>query len=125
MPDEMSRIEQAADRSADTGPANDGPRDANLPIVDTDTNTNIVSDRAALEDSNPDTEDAVLADADLFDDENDLVSLDDLEGEDPDDVIGEDDDNPFEESDEALPDDSEERAIARDNSHERTRFDEI
>jgi len=124
MPDEMSRIEQAADGSADNGPANNHPN-ANLPIIDTDTNTNIVSDRSALDDGNPDAEDAVLADADLFDDESDLVSLDDLEGEDPDDVIGEDDDNPFEESDEALPDDTEERAIARDNSHERTRFDEI
>lgn len=37
----------------------------------------------------------------------------DVEAEDEDDVIGEDDDNPYQESDEALPDDTEERDIAR------------
>ena len=38
-----------------------------------------------------------------------------VEAEDEEDVIGEDDDNPYQESDEALPDDDEERGIARQN----------
>jgi hypothetical protein len=41
-----------------------------------------------------------------------------VEAEDEDDVIGEDDDNPYQESDEALPDDREERGIARQNRRE-------
>ena len=63
-------------------------------------------------------------DADLFDDQADLVPLD-QEQEEADDVIGEDDDNPYEESDEALPDDREERSINRDISREGSRFGEI
>ena len=47
--------------------------------------------------------------------------LDEPQGELPE----EDDDNPFQESDEALPDDEEERALARDPSREGSRFDEI
>jgi len=38
---------------------------------------------------------------------------------------GEDDDNEYQESDEALPDDEEERAIARDPAKEGSRFDEV
>lgn len=38
---------------------------------------------------------------------------------------GEDEDNPYQNSDEALPDDGEERAIARDPSREGGRFDEV
>jgi hypothetical protein len=81
-----------------------------------------------LEDDLLDTESADLADADLFDDESDLVPLDEIENLDDDeaeDVTGQDDDNPYQESDEALPDDDEERSIARDNSREGTRFGEI
>ena len=43
----------------------------------------------------------------------------------PGDLPGEDDDNEYQESDEALPDDAEERAIARNPSHEGGRFDEV
>lgn len=79
-----------------------------------------------LGDDELDTEDAVLAEADLFDDESDLVPLDELEEEeDGDDVTGQDDDNPYGESDEALPDDAEERSIAREDSREGGRFGEI
>lgn len=46
----------------------------------------------------------------------DLRYHDDIQGEQPE----EDDDNPFQESDEALPDDEEERAIARDPGHSGT-----
>jgi hypothetical protein len=42
------------------------------------------------------------------------VTLEELEGEAPDDLPDEDDDNPYQDSDEALPDDREERSIARD-----------
>ncbi|MBS9722544.1 hypothetical protein JYU29_17755 [Tianweitania sp. BSSL-BM11] len=73
-------------------------------------------------------EDAALADADLFDNEDDLVPLDQIENLDDDeaeDVTGQDDDNPYQESDEALPDDQEERSIARDNSREGSRFDQV
>ena len=50
-------------------------------------------------------------------DENEEVLEDVLgtDAEEEDDVIGEDDDNPYQESDEALPDDDEERGIARQN----------
>ena len=41
------------------------------------------------------------------------------------DLPEEDDDNPFEESDEALPDDEEERALARNPGKEGSRFDEV
>lgn len=78
-----------------------------------------------LGDDELDTEDAVLADADLFDDTSDLVPLDELEAEDDEDVTGQDDDNPYQESDEALPDDTEERSIARENSRESGRFGEV
>ncbi|WP_292421917.1 hypothetical protein [Mesorhizobium sp.] len=37
----------------------------------------------------------------------------------------EDDDNPYQESDEALPNDEEERSLARDPSKEGSRFDEV
>lgn len=40
------------------------------------------------------------------------------DAEEEDDVIAEDDDNPYQESDEALPDDREERGIARRNRRE-------
>jgi hypothetical protein len=69
--------------------------------------------------------DTDLADADLFDDASDLVPLDELEADDDEDVTGQDDDNPYQESDEALPDDTEERSIARENSREGGRFGEI
>ena len=49
------------------------------------------------------------------DDEEMLEDVLGVEAEDEDDVIGEDDDNPYQESDEALPDDAEERGIARQN----------
>lgn len=74
-------------------------------------------------------EDNLLAESDVYDLDSDLgETLIPLEGEIEDeayDVIGEDDDNPYEESDEALPDDREERALDRDNSKERPRFDEV
>jgi hypothetical protein len=43
----------------------------------------------------------------------------------PGDLADEDDDNEYQESDEALPDDAEERAIARNPAHEGGRFDEV
>ncbi len=43
----------------------------------------------------------------------------------PGDLPDEDDDNEYQESDEALPDDAEERTIARNPSHEGGRFDEV
>src|SRR5688500_9425552 len=52
------------------------------------------------------------------DDEEMLEDVLGVEAEDEDDVIGEDDDNPYQESDEALPDDREERSIARRNRRE-------
>ena len=52
------------------------------------------------------------------DDEEMLEDVLGVEAEDEDDVIGEDDDNPYQESDEALPDDAEERGIARQNRRE-------
>ena len=41
------------------------------------------------------------------------------------DLPGEDDDNEYQESDEALPEDTEERAIARDPGKEAARFNEV
>mgnify|MGYP004512197849 CR=1 FL=1 len=87
-----------------------------------------LADDDLLGDDDLDTEDADLAEADLFDDESDLVPLDEIENLDDDeaeDVTGQDDDNPYQESDEALPDDDEERSIARDNSREGSRFGEV
>ncbi|GHD19846.1 hypothetical protein ACFOEZ_12600 [Tianweitania populi] len=85
----------------------------------------VLADDDLLGDDEIDTEDADLAEADLFDDDEDLVSLDEIEDDEAEDVTGQDDDNPYQESDEALPDDDEERSIARDNSREGSRFGEV
>jgi len=70
-----------------------------------------IADEVPPEEATPDTVSAE-------DDEEILEDVLGIEAEDEDDVIGEDDDNPYQESDEALPDDREERGIARRNRRE-------
>lgn len=86
------------------------PRETNiedLPAEDLDTLATAqadwdgVADEETFEDEDEDLDDELIEDA--------LG----VEAEDGDDVIDEDDDNPYQESDEALPDDREERDIAR------------
>ena len=63
-----------------------------------------------------------LEGADLLAEED----ADDASDAEPDgELDGEDDDNAYQESDDALPDDAEEKAIARDPSREGGLFDEI
>ena len=62
-----------------------------------------VADQETFEEDDEDLDDELIEDA---------LGVD---AEDGDDVIDEDDDNPYQDSDEALPDDREERNIARQN----------
>ncbi len=88
-----------------------------LPDDDLDSLTTAKADWDGIADEVPPDE----ATPDKVSPEDDEEMLEDVlgvEAEDEDDVIGEDDDNPYQESDEALPDDREERGIARQNRRE-------
>ena len=85
---------------------------ANLPADDLEALTTAQADWDGVADEVPPDE------ATPEDDEEMLEDVLGVEAEDEDDVIGEDDDNPYQESDEALPDDAEERGIARQNRRE-------
>ena len=84
----------------------------NLPADDLEALTTAQADWDGVADEVPPDE------ATPEDDEEMLEDVLGVEAEDEDDVIGEDDDNPYQESDEALPDDAEERGIARQNRRE-------
>lgn len=63
--------------------------------------------------------DDVIADDDLA-----IQGAHQVQSEDAGDLSEDDDDNPYQESDEALPDDEEEREIARDPEREGRRFND-
>ena len=86
----------------------------NLPADDLEALTTAQADWDGVADEVPPDE-ATPDKASPEDDEEMLEDVLGVEAEDEDDVIGEDDDNPYQESDEALPDDAEERGIARQN----------
>ena len=86
----------------------------NLPADDLEALTTAQADWDGVADEVPPDE-ATPDKASPEDDEEMLEDVLGVEAEDEDDVIGEDDDNPYQESDEALPDDDEERGIARQN----------
>ena len=89
----------------------------NLPADDLEALTTAQADWDGVADEVPPAE-ATPDKASPEDDEEMLEDVLGVEAEDEDDVIGEDDDNPYQESDEALPDDAEERGIARQNRRE-------
>jgi hypothetical protein len=87
-----------------------------LPADDLDSLTTAKADWDGIADEVP--PDEATPDKVSPEDEEILEDVLGVEAENEDDVIGEDDDNPYQESDEALPDDDEERGIARRNRRE-------
>ena len=85
-----------------------------LPADDLDSLTTARADWDGIADEVP-SDEATPDKASPEDDEEMLEDVLGVEAENAEDVIGEDDDNPYQESDEALPDDDEERGIARQN----------
>lgn len=86
------------------------PKDRNiedLPAEDLEALTTSQADWDGVADDETLEDDEEVADDEFIED---ALGVD---VEDEDDVIGEDDDNPYQESDEALPDDAEERDLAR------------
>lgn len=94
-----------------------------LPADDLDSLTTARADWDGIADEVPPDE-ATPDNLSPEDDEEILEDVLGVEAEDEDDVVAEDDDNPYQESDEALPDDREERGIARRNRREGERVSE-